>query len=102
MAPRHASPDTEPAISIGAIIALVAAVLAAAVAFGVPITSDQRETILAVIATAGPIVAALFIRGRVTPNDNVAARVDRPSGQLVAGPAVEDINDGARVDVVKT
>lgn len=96
---KHAAPSTEPAITTAGVVALVAAVLAAAVAFGAPITDDQREAILTVIATAGPIVAGVIIRGKVTPNAKVAAVVELESGLFVAGPAVEGIRDGARVAV---
>lgn len=96
---RHVAPNTEPAITTGMVTALVAAVIGALVAFGVPVTDDQREALLVLVVAGGPIVAALFIRGKVTPNAKVAAVVEPESGLFVAGPAVEDIKDGTRVAV---
>lgn len=96
---RHAAPSSEPAITTGMVTGLVAALIVALVAFGVPVTDDQREAVLALIAAGGPIVAALFIRGKVTPNAKVAAVVEPESGLFVAGPAVDGIRDGKRVAI---
>jgi len=59
----------EPAISIGAISAAVAAVLTLLVAFGIDVTEEQQTAILGVVAAVGPIVAGLLIRRKVTPVD---------------------------------
>lgn len=56
---------TEPARLIGGIVAAVAAVVGLLVAFGVPVTDDQKEAILLVVSTVGPLVAGLVIRERV-------------------------------------
>jgi len=50
---------TEPAV----IISLVAAILALAAAFGLPLTQDQTAAVMAVVT----IVAGLVIRSKVTP-----------------------------------
>ena len=55
----------EPAIAVG----LAAAVIGAAVAFGLPVTDDQRDSLLAVVAILAPILAGATIRGKVTPVD---------------------------------
>ena len=49
----------EPAVWVGAIGALVAV----AVAFGAPITPEQKEAILAAL----PLVAGVIIRSQVSP-----------------------------------
>ena len=59
--------NTEPAITIGSIVALVAAVITLLVAFGVEVTNDQRDAILAIVSIGGPLVAAVLIRRKVTP-----------------------------------
>lgn len=60
---------TEPAVTIGAISALVAAVLVLLVQLGVPISEDLQVAILAVIAAAAPIATGILTRARVTPVD---------------------------------
>ena len=57
----------EPAITVGAISAAVAAIISLAVAFGAPITEDQQIAILGVVAAVGPIVAAVITRRFVSP-----------------------------------
>jgi hypothetical protein len=48
----------EPAVIIGAITSLITAGIAAAVAFGVDISEEQRNAILGLIA---PVVGAMFL-----------------------------------------
>lgn len=55
----------EPAAVIGTITAIVTALLALAVAFGVDLSEEQRSAILALVATVAPIAAALLIRRSV-------------------------------------
>ena len=59
--------SNEPAITIGSIVALVGAVVALLVSFGVDITDEQQKAILAVVTIGGPIAAGLLIRRKVTP-----------------------------------
>lgn len=54
----------EPAVYVGA----AGAILALAVAFGAPITTEQKEAILATI----PLIAAVVIRSQVTPTSKVS------------------------------
>lgn len=64
----------EPALTVGAITALVTAAIGALVAFGVDVTPDQRDAILGlVVAIAGvaPFVSALITRHFVSPADKV-------------------------------
>lgn len=53
---------TEPAV----IISLVAAILALAAAFGLPLTQEQTAAVMAVVT----IVAGLVIRSKVTPTED--------------------------------
>lgn len=78
----------EPAITLGMISGLVAAVLALLVAFGVGLSDAQTGAILAVIAAAGPVLSGLLTRPRVTPNPSVVERID-DSGMVVAGEGSE-------------
>lgn len=59
--------QTEPAVSVGSIGAIVTALLVLLISFGVPITPDQRAAISALAALVIPIVAAIVIRSQVTP-----------------------------------
>jgi hypothetical protein len=59
--------DNEPALAAGSLTALVAAAIAVAVAFGAPITAQQREAILSLVAVVAPIAVALLVRPHVVP-----------------------------------
>lgn len=64
----------EPAITIGAISAAVAAIIALLVSFGIDLTEAQTTAILGVVAAIGPIVAAVITRARVSPVGKYADR----------------------------
>lgn len=57
----------EPVIATASITAVVAAVITALIAFGVPLTDDQEKALLGLVAVVGPLIAAHFARKRVTP-----------------------------------
>ena len=57
----------EPVITGASVLAFVAAVVTLLVAFGVDISADQQKAVLSVVAIAGPVVVAVFVRRRVTP-----------------------------------
>lgn len=57
----------EPAITVASITALVAALIGLLVAFGVELTDDQQKSILALVAVAGPVIAGIVTRSKVTP-----------------------------------
>lgn len=59
--------STEPAITVGTITALVAALIVVATAFGLPLTDAQIQSLLSLTAILGPLVAALWTRGKVKP-----------------------------------
>jgi hypothetical protein len=59
--------NTEPAAVIGTATAVVAALIALLVSFGVDISDDQQNAILALVGVAAPIVAGVLIRRKVTP-----------------------------------
>lgn len=63
--PSTGGMQTEPAVIIGSITAVVTAILALLVAFGMDISPDQQAAILGMVAAVAPIVAAVFIRQRV-------------------------------------
>jgi len=88
----------EPAIGIGLITTAVTSVLALLIAFGIDLTTNQQLAVLGIIAGVGPLVAAVFTRGRVFAPANVAAAVTS-SGRTVAGPA-SPIPDDSLVAVV--
>jgi len=54
--------ETEPVLTTASIVAAISALLAALVAFGVPLSHTQTESILAFIAVVGPLAAAAWGR----------------------------------------
>lgn len=71
--------DNEPALTAGSISALAAAVIGLAVAFGAPVTAEQKEAILGLVAVVAPLAAVLLTRPHVTPtikvDDHVAQAI---------------------------
>jgi hypothetical protein len=67
----------EPVLTAAGIAALIAAVLILLSRFGVPLSSDQQQAIIAVVALAVPLVAAVVARSKVVP---VAKLEEVPSG----------------------
>lgn len=63
--------DNEPAITVGTITALAAAVVAVLVAFAVPLTDQQQTAILGLVGVIAPVAVALLVRPHVTPNSRV-------------------------------
>src|SRR5262249_728546 len=83
--------DSQP-VTATAIVTLIGALLAVAIAFGAPITDQQRDAILALATAVVPIAFALIIRPNVTPNALVEARIKHAVSDAVmsmgsAGPA---------------
>lgn len=87
----------EPAVIIGIITTAVASIIAVLVAFGIDFTQGQQVAILGVIAGVGPLVVALVTRGRVAPMATVVALA--VAGEVVAGPALDNVTDGTPVAV---
>lgn len=65
----------EPVVTVATITALVAALIALVVAFGVPLTEDQKTAILSLVTVAAPIVVAVVARRHVTPARTTRRRV---------------------------
>jgi len=78
----------EPLISISSIVAGATAIVALLVAFGVPLTEDQKVAILGLVGVLAPVIVALVTRGRVTPNAAVVEGLNS-SGIVYAGEANE-------------
>ena len=78
----------EPLISISSIVAAATAIIALLVAFGVPLTEDQKVAILGLVGVIAPVIVALVTRGRVTPNAAVVEGLNS-SGIVYAGEANE-------------
>ena len=78
----------EPLISISSIVAGATAVIALLVAFGVPLTEDQKVAILGLVGVLAPVIVALVTRGKVTPNAAVVEGLNG-SGIVYAGEANE-------------
>jgi hypothetical protein len=57
--------ETEPALTVTAITTLVAAVIGLLVAFGVPVSADQKEAILGVVLAGWAVGTPLWIRAKV-------------------------------------
>ncbi len=78
----------EPLISVSSIVAAATAIIALLVAFGVPLTEDQKVAILGLVGVLAPVIVALVTRGRVTPNAAVVEGLNS-SGIVYAGEANE-------------
>ena len=78
----------EPLISVSSIVAAATAVVALLVAFGVPLTEDQKVAILGLVGVLAPVIVALVTRGKVTPNAAVVEGLNS-SGIVYAGEANE-------------
>ena len=78
----------EPIISVSSIVAAATAVIALLVAFGVPLTEDQKVAILGLVGVLAPVIVALVTRGKVTPNAAVVEGLNG-SGIVYAGEANE-------------
>lgn len=76
---------TEPVITVGGIGAAAAAILALLVSFGIPVSDDQQNAILGVVAVLAPLVVAYVARRYVTANSNVVERAE--DGDVLAGEA---------------
>lgn len=59
--------SNEPVWSVAGITAVVAAVVALLAAFGVPLSDEQVQAVLGLVAAAAPLVVAYFSRKRVKP-----------------------------------
>lgn len=94
----HRATATEPVVTVGMVSALVAAILALLVAFGIDIPEDVQTGILGLIAVAAPIVAGVIARKYVTPNDKVVEQEDH--GMIVAGKGHDTIAEGEPIRAV--
>lgn len=81
---------SEPARIVGGTGAVVAAVLGLLVAFGVPITEDQKNAILTVALVLTPIITAELVRRRVWSPASLARVLPEHDG---AGPAPGDVDE---------
>lgn len=59
--------SNEPVLTATSVTAVVSAVLALAVAFGVEFTDAQVAAILGLVGTVAPLALALWARSKVTP-----------------------------------
>ncbi|MEU7617174.1 hypothetical protein AB0B27_13920 [Micromonospora rifamycinica] len=75
--PNPESAPTEPLLTVGSLTALVTAVLALVVAFGLPVSDAQQTAILGVVAVVAPLVVMAVGRGRVWSPATVARLVER-------------------------
>ncbi len=69
----------EPLLSVGALTTIITAGLAAAVAFGAPISDDQQAAVLAALAAVAPVLVAIVGRGLVFSPATVRRMVQRAS-----------------------
>lgn len=59
--------DTNPVWTTSIFVAMVAAVIALAIGFGLPVTGEQQALIMSVVAIVAPFIVPLFANSRVTP-----------------------------------
>ncbi len=67
--------DNEPLITGAGLSALAVALITLAVVFGVPITDQQKEAIVAVVGLIAPFAVAYLVRPHVTPTLKAEAQV---------------------------
>jgi hypothetical protein len=73
--------DGNPLLSRAVVTALVAAILALAVSFGVDLSDSQQAAITAVAVAAAPIVLGVWARRKVWSGKTVGEVVDRQLDQ---------------------
>ncbi len=56
---------TEPAITIGAVTAVIGAIISLLVALGLDISNEVQNALLGLIAVGAPLVSAILTRARV-------------------------------------
>lgn len=78
---------TEPIITVAGVTAGAAALIAVLVSFGVPLSDEQTQAVLGLVAVAAPLVV-IAARKWTVPEDAVVERVDK-DGIVVAGAASE-------------
>lgn len=98
MEPQEPQSSGEPILTTASLTAIIIAVIALLVAFGIPLTDDQQKAIIALVGVIAPFVVWAIARRSTTPSKNVAAVVDK-TGHLVAGPAADAANQ-TRVSVI--
>lgn len=59
--------DREPIITVATITAIVSAIIASMVAFGVSFTEDQTTAVMGIVAVLSPFVVAFIARQFTTP-----------------------------------
>jgi hypothetical protein len=69
--------SSEPALYVGAITAVVSAVIGLLVAFGLDLTEKQTGAILALTLAAAPMVSAVITRAKVYSPKTVAGILGR-------------------------
>ena len=57
----------EPVLAAATIVSLVGSVVALLIAFGVDLTPQQQAAIVGLTNVVAPLVAALFVRAKVSP-----------------------------------
>lgn len=62
--------SNEPVLTAAAVAPILIALIYTLRAFGVPLTDDQQESIITLIATALPLLLAWWARQKVTPVAN--------------------------------
>lgn len=57
--------------------------------------------LLVLIVAAAQIGIQFYVRGQVTPNSSVAAKIDTVRAEVVAGPAAEAVSEAVEGEEVK-
>src|SRR5690606_22913076 len=90
----------EPVLSATTIVAIASGVVGLIVAFWPGLLSDtQQEAVMLLVGVVAPVVVGMVVRGKVTPNANVAERVDK-HGTVIAGDANDQVLTGQPIRVV--
>jgi hydrogenase/urease accessory protein HupE len=63
----HLTGRPEPLLDAAALVAMATAIIGLLIAFGVPLTEDQKMTIIGAVAVFAPFVVGWLARQDVTP-----------------------------------
>lgn len=86
---------TEPSVIVGTITAFVTAAIGLLVAFGLDVTDDQKNAVLAMTAVLAPVIAGIIIRGKVFSPETVDDIMETPtSGPVRVDPSEWGVNRG--------
>lgn len=84
--PNLSTAPSEPLLTVGTIGTVVASALVLLVAFGAPLTEEQRAAVLALVAALAPVITAWIGRSKVFSPHTVARMLIAAKAAQKPGP----------------